>query len=272
MDLRLGLAEPLPEQVICELFGMPEDVRPGFGRIIRSIFHTSADPAEVMATQRALVESLVRLVDHKRAHPGEDMTSALISAHDDDEAAGSSRLSEQELRDTLTLIIGAGHETTVNLIANAVHALLSNPDQLSLVREGAATWTDVIDETLRWRPSATSAPLRFAVEDIDVDGVTIRKGDVILAALGAANRDFAQHGDDADRFDLTRPSRGTHLSFGHGVHFCLGAPLARLEAMTALPAFFSRFPDAALAVTQDELKPLESFISQGFRTLPLILT
>ncbi len=267
VDLREDYAYPIPIQVICELFGVTdEDTREGLRTCIDSIFHTSADPDEVTATHTRIYEVLGQLVAAKRATPGDDMTSILISAREED----GSRLSEQELVDTLLLIISAGHETTVNLLDNAIHALLTHPDQLALVRDGRADWDDVIEETLRFQSPVANLPLRYATEDIELDGLTLRKGDAIVAAYAASGRDPLLHGPGADRFDLTRVTK-EHLAFGHGVHYCLGAPLAKLEAAVALPALFERFPRLRLAADPGELRPVESFISNGHRTLPALL-
>ncbi|MBV8933624.1 MAG: cytochrome P450, partial [Kutzneria sp.] len=205
-------------------------------------------------------------VAEKRAAPGEDMTSALIAARDED----GSRLNETELVDTVLLLIGAGHESTVNLLDQAITALLAHPGQLDLLRAGRHDWNEAIEEVLRWQAPVANVPLRYAVEDIESDGVLIRAGDAILAGYAAAGRDPDHHGSDADRFDITRRQRN-HLAFGHGVHYCLGAPLARLEARIALPALFGRFPQLALAVSQDELLPMQSFISNAHQSLPVIL-
>lgn len=268
VDLREGYAYPLPIQVICELMGVEEgEPRDGLRRCVDSIFHTSADPEEVVATYTEMYRLLGELVAAKRAEPGDDMTSALIAARDDE---GDTRLSEQELLDTLLLVISAGHETTVNLLDNAVHALLTHPDQLALVRAGKAGWNDVVEETLRVQAPVANLPLRYAVEDIELDGgPTLRKGDAILAAYAAAGRDPERYGENTrpDVFDVTRTTK-EHLAFGHGVHFCIGAPLARLEAAVALPALFERFPELSLAVAPDLLEPVDSFISNGHRSLP----
>lgn len=267
VDLREDYAYPIPIQVICELFGVTdEDTREGLRACVDSIFHTSADPDEVTATHTRIYEVLGGLVAAKRATPGDDMTSILISAREED----GSRLSEQELVDTLLLVISAGHETTVNLLDNAIHALLTHPDQLALVRDGRADWDDVIEETLRFQAPVANLPLRYATDDIELDGLTLRKGDAIVAAYAAAGRDPDLHGPGADRFDLTRVTK-EHLAFGHGVHYCLGAPLAKLEAAVALPALFERFPHLRLAADPGELRPVESFISNGHRTLPALL-
>jgi cytochrome P450 len=162
-------------------------------------------------------------------------------------------------------MLSAGHETTVNLLDHAITALLTHPDQLALVRSGQRPWHDLVEEALRWQAPVPYLPLRYAVEDIDVDGVRIPRGDAILAAYAAAGRDPALYGDTADRFDLTRTVK-QHLAFGHGVHHCLGAPLARLEAEVALPALFDRFPNLALA---GEPAPLRTFLSNGHIALPV---
>ncbi|MFI9258512.1 cytochrome P450 [Streptomyces sioyaensis] len=269
LDLRERFNHPLPMQVICELFGFPDGApRAELARLVSAIMDTTATPEQTAATAAGVFALLSELVADKRANPGEDLTSLLVSARDDE----GERMTEQELLDTLLLVIGAGHETTVDLLGNAVHALLTHPDQLQLVLAGQVSWKDVIEETLRWAPSIASLPLRFAVEDIDIpDGPTIRKGEAILPGYAAAGRDPAFHGDTAADFDIRRTDP-EHLAFGHGVHHCLGAPLARMEARIALPALFARFPDIQLAVPAGELAATDGFISGGLRSLPVRLT
>ncbi|MGW3941701.1 cytochrome P450 family protein [Streptomyces phaeochromogenes] len=273
VDLREEFCYPLPIQVISELFGLPEEKGAELRTVVDGIFNTAATPEEVTDIYTRLYAALGELVAAKRESPGDDLTSALIAARDDE---GDTRLSEQELLDTLVLMISAGHETTVNLIDNAIHALLTHPEQLAHVRAGRATWDDVIEETLRVQAPVASLPLRYAVEDLAVgelggpEGVVIGKGEAILAAYAAAGRNPEDHGADADRFDVTRLGK-EHLAFGHGVHFCLGAPLGRMEARIALPALFERYPDLELAVPDDELSPVASFISNGHRVLPVRL-
>ncbi|MEU9502698.1 cytochrome P450 [Streptomyces sp. NPDC048196] len=269
VDLREVFTHPLPMQVICELFGFPEgEPRAELARLVEAIMDTTATPEQAGATAAAVHSLLTGLVTAKREAPADDLTSLLVSARDDD----GERMTEQELLDTLLLVIGAGHETTVDLIGNAVTALLTHPDQRELVLSGQVPWSDVIEETLRWAPSIASLPLRFAVEDIELpDGITIRKGDAILPGYAGAGRDPEFHGPGADTFDVRRGVQ-EHLAFGHGVHHCLGAPLARMEARIALPALFARFPDLQLAVPSEELQPAGGFISGGLRGLPVRLT
>lgn len=268
VDLRAAYSHPLPMQVICELFGVPDDeMRIELSRLSDAIMDPTLTPEQAGQTFIDVHTLLTRLVEIKRETPGDDLTSLLVSARDDD----GERMTEQELVDTLLLVIVAGHETTVDLIGNAVHALLTHPEQLELVRAGKASWNDVIEETLRWDPSIANLPLRFAVEDIELPGgPTIRKGEAIMPSYVSAGRDPEQHGTTAADFDIQRPGQ-EHLAFGYGVHHCLGAPLARLEARTALPALFDRFPDLELAVPTEELVPIEGFISGGYRTLPVRL-
>ncbi|MBE8473375.1 cytochrome P450 family protein [Streptomyces justiciae] len=272
VDLREEFCYPLPIQVIGELLGLPEEQGPELRAVVDGVFHTSADAAEVADIYARFYAAMHQLVETKRALPGDDLTSALIATHDDDGA----HLSEQELLDTLVLMVSAGHETTVNLLDNAVHALLTHPGQLALVRAGQASWDDVIEETLRAEAAVASLPLRYAVTDLDLaelggpEGAVIRAGEAILAAYAAAGRDPGHHGEDADVFDVTRADKD-HLAFGYGVHHCLGAPLGRLEARVALPALFARFPGLALAVAPGELEPVDSFISHGHRSLPVRL-
>ncbi|TJZ55751.1 cytochrome P450 [Streptomyces piniterrae] len=269
IDLREAFTHPLPLQVICELFGFPEgEPRAELARHVAAIMDTTATPEEAGATAAAVGALLGGLVASKRERPTDDLTSLLVSARDDD----GERMTEQELLDTLLLVIGAGHETTVDLLGNAVIALLTHPDQLKAALSGESSWNDVIEETLRWAPSIASLPLRFAVEDIAVpDGPTIRKGEAILPAYAAAGRDPGFHGENAAHFDIRRQVT-EHLAFGHGVHRCLGAPLARMEARTALPALFARFPDLQLAVPAEDLAPAGGFIAGGYGKLPVRLT
>ena len=268
VDLRARFAHPLPIEVISDLFGVPDTARGDLRDIVDGVFRTSSTPEEAMANHQNMARFLSELVAEKRAQPEDDLTSVLLAVSGEEERP----LAEDELADTLILMLGAGHETTVNLLTQAVAALLTHPDQLARVRTGRATWADVIEETLRWQPSIANLPLRYAVEDIDLsDGTRIPRGAPIIAAYAAANRDPAHFGADAQEFNIERPVRD-HLAFGHGVHYCLGAPLARLEAGVALPAFFDRFPDAALAVPVGDLAPMESFIANGHTELPVVLS
>ncbi|MFI2436750.1 cytochrome P450 [Streptomyces sp. NPDC018693] len=266
-DVKAALAHPLPMRIICELFGVPEELREPTGRLIAAIMDTSdPTPEHAAFVQEQIGAVLGGLIAHKVEHPGDDMTTELIRVRDED----GDRLSDEELLYTLLLVIGAGFETTVNLIGNAVVALLRRPEQLAAVRRGEISWDAVVDETLRVHPSIASLPLRFAVCDLTVAGVTIPAGDAIITTYAAAGLDPAHYGADADVFDATRGA-DDHLAFGIGVHRCIGAPLARMEALTALPAFFERFPKVRLADEAKELTQVPSFIAFGWQEIPVRL-
>ena len=259
-DLREHFAYPLPMQVIGELLGLPAKQQDELHELSNTLVSSSATPEAALGAQRGLFALLASVVAAKRAEPGDDLTTDLIASREADD-----RLTEQEIVGTLLLMLVAGHETTLNLITNAVRALLAHPEQLRLVLDGEQSWSAVIEETLRYDSPVGQFPLRYAVEDIEVDGVLIRRGDAMLASYASAGRD-GEHYENADAFDITR--HGRHLSLGHGPHFCLGAGLARLEAETALRGLFGRFPTLAPA-DGPAPEPIGSFVSNSVRTLPV---
>jgi len=265
VDLREDYATQVPLRVITALMGVPDDLQARLRVCVDEIFSTTPqrDPQD---TFTELVATLTALVARRRAEPGEDMTSLLIG-HRDEQA---DRLTEEELVHTLLLVISAGYETTVNLIDQAAYQVLTRPGLLGQLRTGAFSWSQLIEEALRYAPPVANLPLRYAVADIDIADVQIKAGEAIIAAIAAANRNPHRHDTDPDAFDPARPNK-EHLSFGYGPHHCLGAALARLEAVEALPALFGRFPELTLAVEPDELKPLPSFISHGHQSLPVYL-
>ncbi|MEU9574714.1 cytochrome P450 [Streptomyces massasporeus] len=267
VDVKAALAHPLPMRMICELMGVPDALWADTARLIADIMDTTdPSPEHAASVQRQIGTVLPALIAHRAEHPGDDITTELIRVRDED----GDRLSDEELLYTLLLVIGAGFETTVNLIGNAVVALLRHPEQLAAVRAGEIGWDAVVDETLRAHPSIASLPLRFAVTDLTVGDVTIPAGDAIITTYAAAGLDPDHYGPDADRFDAAR-SADDHLSFGIGVHRCIGAPLARLEALTALPALFDTFPDLRLAEGDVGLRQVPSFIAFGWQEIPVRL-
>ncbi|MFD5268520.1 cytochrome P450 [Streptomyces sp. NPDC058335] len=268
VDLREHYAHPLPSSVVSELFGVPESARGELLRVIKGFFATTSSTQEAQSNVVRLYATMNDLVVLKKREPGDDLTTDLIGARDDEDAV----MSDKELADNLILLLTAGYETTVNLLDNAITRLLAHPEQLELVRSGQASWEDVIDESLRLDAPGAHSVLRYAVEDLEIGGVTIARGEAITISYAGAGRDPALHGEDADRFDVTRATRGEHLSFGHGVHHCLGAQLARMEASIALSALFARFPGLRPAVPAAELRPLESFISNGHQEVPALLS
>lgn len=266
VELIDALALPLPLTVIAEMLGVPPDERASF----RALFAKLVDPDALnplsfvrnlprMARLNRFIRHLIAL---RREQPGDDLMTALVRA----EEAGD-RLSEDELVSMVFLLLFAGHETTVNLIASGVQALLAHPDQLALLRERPELIDTAVEELLRFtNPVGTVAP-RFAREDMEIAGVHVPRGTTLMLLLASANLDEAAF-PEAHRLDLTRePNR--HLSFGLGAHFCLGAPLARLEARVAIPALVRRFPSMRLAVPASELKLRSNIGLRGLYALPL---
>ncbi|MGW6981283.1 cytochrome P450 family protein [Streptomyces sp. NPDC054932] len=265
-DLIASFAVPLPMTVICELLGVPGLDRHRFrywsGEIVAPMNGVGAEP-------RALEEMtayLYELVAAKAEDPGEDLLSALIRTRDED----GGRLSPDELIGMAFLLLVAGHETTVNLIGNGVRALLAHPGQLAALRADPDGLIDgAVEEMLRYDGPVQHATYRFAAADLELGGAAIAAGSSVLVALAAADRDparFAQPGPDV--FDIRRTGPG-HLAFGHGIHFCLGAPLARVEGRIAVRSLLERFPD--LAEDPDAGPPdwLPGNLMRGVTRLPL---
>ncbi|MEV5652567.1 cytochrome P450 [Nocardia sp. NPDC052254] len=266
VDLRPNYAYPVPIRVISELLGVPEHLDADIHACVDGFFDTSFTPEQAQANFIEMGRLIGELVAHRREHPGDDITSVLIANREED----GSRLSETELVDTLMLVINAGHETTQNLIDQAVVAMLTHPRQRADVVSGRVPWAELIEESLRHQAPIAHLPLRYAVDDIAVGETVIGKGEAILASYAAACRDPRLHGESAAEFDVHRKNK-EHIAFGHGAHHCLGAPLARMEAAIALPALFERFPGLRLAVDPAELRPLGSFLSNGHISIPVYL-
>ncbi|APC37936.1 MULTISPECIES: cytochrome P450 family protein [Nocardiopsis] len=264
VDLKAALSLPLPMTVISELFGVGAEHRGTLHTLMHRVFDATTTPEVAARTNADMQAFLAELAERKSREPGDDLTSALLQAR----AEGDERLSHTELVWTLILMIGAGYETTMNLITNAVHALLTHRDQLELVRSGGASWADAVEETLRWDASIQYLPLRYTAEDVTLAGTRVPAGEALLMGFGAAGRDPGRHGEDAHAFDLRREQRG-HLAFSHGPHFCLGAGLARLEGVTALEALFTRFPDLRLAEGA-EVEQAPSIVASGRAALPVV--
>ncbi|WP_432110101.1 cytochrome P450 family protein [Streptomyces sp. AA1529] len=254
IDLKSAFAQPLPMSVVCSLMGVDPALEPRLHHLYEAFFSTLTPQQERLAVLRELDELYHDMVRHKTASPGDDLTSALILADE-----GGEPLTAEEVRGNLEAMVAAGHETTVTLILCAVRALLTHPDQLRLVLDGQIGWDAVIEETLRWESPSTHLLLRFATSDIEVGtgGAVIREGEGVAMSYRAIGRDRAQHGQDADRFDVRRPAPIRHLAFGHGPHICPGAGLSRLEASVALPALFERFPAlSAVAAAETRHRPV----------------
>jgi cytochrome P450 len=269
IELIDDLATPLPVIVIAEILGIPPADRVRFKHWSGAIVATlgtglSAGPQDIpMGMINELRAYFTEIIDRRRTEPREDLISALLAAEIDGE-----KLSLDDLLSFCILLLVAGNETTTNLIGNGVRCLLEFPDQLERLRENPALWPAAVEEILRYR-SPVQATVRLAMEDVKLRGKTIRSNQAVVVWLASANRDPAEF-PDPDRFDAGRqPNR--HLAFGLGIHFCLGAPLARREAVIALPEILRRLPDLRLTGTE-ALEPIPGFIMHGVKHLPLAFT
>lgn len=258
MDLSAEYAFPLPITVIAELLGVPSADHGRFKEwsdaIITPVFEDE-EMERFFAQMGEFVAYLTAFFAQRRAEPQDDLVSALLAARDEEDA-----LSEAELFGTVVLLIVAGHETTVGLIGNAVLNLLANPDQVDLVREDSSLLPGAIEEVLRYEGPVERTLNRWAASDVELGGQTIRRGELVIAILSSADRDPDRF-SEPDRFDVRREDT-RHLAFGRGSHYCLGAPLARLEAEIALETLFRRLPGLRLAVEPDAL---EWRATPGFR-------
>ncbi|MGH3980576.1 MAG: cytochrome P450 family protein [Pseudonocardiaceae bacterium] len=264
-DLIATFAYPLPMTVICELLGVPDGDRDDFRSwTTTAIAGPFAGTEAYVAAATTIVGYSRELLAGKRRSPTDDLLSALVEVRD-----GGDRLSEDELIAMVFLLVAAGHETTVNLIGNGVHALLTHPEQLALLRAEPDRLPAVVEELLRFAgPLQVTMPLVTA-EPVELGGVPIPAGETVFAGLLAANRDPARVANPAE-LDIGRAEH-SHLAFGHGIHHCLGAPLARLEGRIALQTLLSRFPGLRLAVPPHELTWQPSLLLHGLTTLPVML-
>jgi cytochrome P450 len=268
MDLIEDYAFHLPVTIICDMLGIPEEHREVFynstrdgGRILDPVPLSPAEIAQGNAANVMAQMYFQQLFELRRRQPGDDLTTQLVQAEED-----GSKLTNEELTANIILLFWAGHETTVNLIGNALLALHRNPDQLALLKARPELITGAIEEFLRY-DSSVQMTGRVTLEDIDDQGgMKIPKGETVLCLLGSANRDPAAYPEGADRLDIARPNPRP-LSFGGGIHFCLGAQLARLEAEIAISTLLRRLPDLRLDdVENPEWRP--TFVLRGLKRLP----
>ena len=268
MDLIEDFAFRLPVTIICDMLGIPEEHRETFysgsrdgGRLLDPVPLTPAEIAQGNAGNAMAQMYFQQLFELRRKSPGDDLTTQLVQAEED-----GSKLSNEELTANIILLFGAGHETTVNLIGNGLLSLHRNPGQLALLKANPALITSAIEEFLRYDSSVQMSG-RVTLEDIeDLGGKKIAKGETVLCLLGSANRDPAAYPDRPDRLDITR-TNVRPLSFGGGIHFCLGAQLARIEAEIAIATLLRRLPDLKLDDAENpEWRP--TFVLRGLKRLP----
>ncbi|MCM3737847.1 cytochrome P450 [Bacillus cytotoxicus] len=258
-------AFPLPIIVISEMLGIPQEDRDKFRVWSHAVIDSPETPEAMQEVDEKLgefVDYLRYLVEKKRENPSGNLVSALIQA----ESEGT-RLSAHELHSMIMLLIVAGHETTVNLITNMTLALLEHPDQLQLLRKNPDLIDSAIEESLRFYSPVEITTMRWASESFILHGQNVQPQDEVIISLASANRDEKVF-PNADRFDITRKNN-RHIAFGHGIHFCLGAPLARLEAKIAIPTLLHRMPDLKFKGKREELKWSGSYLMRSLEELPL---
>jgi cytochrome P450 len=261
VDLVDAFAFPLPVTVICELLGVPTDDRDSFRAWTGAILSgsdTSGSAASAMARY------LTSLVASKREHPADDMVSALIAARDN-----QNRLSEEELVSTLWLLLSAGHETTVNLIGSGTLALLTHPATLTRLREDPSLLPSAVEELLRFTSPVNHGTFRMSACPVQYGNVLVPEKRPVCPAISSANRDPSRF-PSPDVLDIDRDTSG-HLAFGHGIHYCLGAPLARMEAVIAFGELLSRFPALKLAIPAESIRWRENTLMHGPERLPVRL-
>jgi cytochrome P450 len=263
-DLIEAFAFPLPVTVICELLGVPARDREDFKEWSHAILSSVSTQEEGLAAGTAMYHYFNDLIAVKRRTPADDLISALVDARDSDDS-----LDERELMAMLFLLLVAGHETTANLIATGTLSLLANPAELARLRSEPALLPGAVEELLRYANPLTHATERFTTEPTEIGGVTIPARAWVLCVTSSANRDPGRFADP-DRLDVGRDASG-HVAFGHGIHYCLGAPLARLEGEIAFGALLSRFPGLSLAVDPATLRWRPSSLIHGLETLPVRL-
>ncbi|ASI78056.1 cytochrome P450 [Bacillus pacificus] len=256
---------PLPIIVISEMLGIPKEDQAKFRIWSHAVIASPETPEEIKETEKQLSEFITYLqylVDVKRKEPKEDLVSALILA----ESEGH-KLSARELYSMIMLLIVAGHETTVNLITNTVLALLENPNQLQLLKDNPKLIDSAIEEGLRYYSPVEVTTARWAAEPFQIHHQTIQKGDMVIIALASANRDETVF-ENPEIFDITRENN-RHIAFGHGSHFCLGAPLARLEAKIAITTLFKRMPELQIKGDRKDIKWQGNYLMRSLEELPL---
>jgi cytochrome P450 PksS len=268
IDLIQEFALPLPLTVISDMMGVPENERMGFYRAVSPFLDSLAGSSKDMLAQYPNANRLMRffqkMIELRRADPQDDLITALVQA----EQAGD-RLTEDELLSMIFLLLLAGHETTVNLIGNGTLALIENPDQLRLLHENPALIDTAIEELLRYGNPVEHGNSRYLLEEISLHGVTLPNHSTIMLMLASANRDETAF-EQADRLILQRqPNR--HVAFGLGAHYCLGAPLARLEGKSAIRALVRRFPDLQLTIRPQEVAWRTAVAVRGVKALPVRL-
>lgn len=266
-DLKDAFIAPMVATVLYEMLGVPMADRDDFERNTYTFvgLGNSSKPEEVVAAVVWFEQYLTQLTARRRAEPGEDLISGLILAQEDDDTLG-----DLEIRSTVMLLLLAGAETTVNLLSNGILALLRNPEQLAELKADPEKLPGAVEELLRLTSPVFTVVYRFAKEDMTIGDAKVRAGEHVMISLAAANHDESQFADP-ERLDIHRDA-SRHLALGHGAHFCIGAPLARLKGNIALRILLSRFDDLQLAVPEEELTWTPSLVANSLDHLPVTFT
>lgn len=265
MELISEFALPVPLTIIGRILGVPEEDEAKFGRWAKAFLSISTrNPLFALPSILRFINYPRTLIKLRRARPGDDLISAMLKARE-----GNDQLTEDEIVAMIVLLLTAGHETTVNLIASGTLALLQHPDQMARLREEPTLIKPAIEELMRYVAPVETATERYARDDVTIAGTTIPKGELVLGVLASANRD-SKHFANPDTIDITR-EHNRHLGFGQGMHYCLGAPLARLEAQIAISTLVKRAPNLRLKVAPDQLRWRKGYIVRGLEALPVSL-
>jgi cytochrome P450 len=267
VDLKTAFALPIPVTVISEMVGVSDEDMPKFigGMRVLTSGMTGWNLFRTLWDMRGIADFIRELIAKKKANPQDDILTALIEAREED----GTKLSEDELISMVILLIIAGYETTVHLITNSIITLLQHPDQLALLRENPDLMESAIEEVLRYHGPIEATKPMYTTEDVSLYGVTIPKKSMVMPLLGAANHD-ERFFENPDVFDITR-SPNQHMGFGRGIHYCLGAPLARLETKIALTNLLERYPNLRLAVEPEDLPVQLIPMWHRYERLPVIL-
>lgn len=257
VDLVRAYARPIPAMVICELLGVPHDVRERFTRDVAEASRQDATMEQMHQAIADVTAYFGELVRQKRAEPTDDLLSGLI--------VDGGELTDEELTNIAFLLLGAGLDTTANMLGLGTFALLNNPEQIPAMTD-PDTADNAVEELLRYLP-VIPGTVRAALEDAELEGVQVKAGETVMLSLPGANRDPEQF-TDPDTLDLTRQTTG-HVAFGHGIHQCLGQQLARVEMRVGFPALFRRFPDLRLAVRPEDVPLRDDMVVYGVHKLPV---
>lgn len=265
MELISEFALPVPLTIIGRILGVPEEDESKFGRWAKAFLSISTrNPLFALPSILRFINYPRTLIKLRRAKPSDDLISAMLKARE-----GNDQLTEDEIVAMIVLLLTAGHETTVNLIASGTLALLQHPDQMARLREEPTLIKPAIEELVRYVAPVETATERYACYDVTIAGTTIPKGELVLGVLASANRD-SKHFANPDTLDIAR-EHNHHLGFGQGMHYCLGAPLARLEAQIAISTLVKRAPNLRLKVAPDQVRWRKGYIVRGLEVLPVSL-